>query len=199
MANYLLNLSFDQAAPTSATGLFNDASSDPTSKQWYTIPSGWPSSAPTPNQQVLQSAPISTWGNPVADSHSLACNLGDGIYVRLVPRNGWSSPQLKFSTVFGRTPGASDAVATPFVLSNNSPQALFVNDYSSGSNPASGGDGSWIYFLGPLSQNGVGQKANGGGSNPNRTCSYSFIVGATASDGTVLCTYGHDPGMGVKG
>jgi len=45
----------------------------------------------------------------------------------------------------------------------------------------------------------IGAKAGGGGFNPNRNCNYSFIVGATVSDGSVLCSYGHDPGMGVKG
>jgi hypothetical protein len=201
MANYLLNLSIDPAAPASATGLFNDSSVDATSKQWYTIPAGWPSTSPTANTQVLQAASIATWGRPTADSHSLQCNLGDGIYIRVVPRSGrgWSSPTLQFGTVFGRTPGAGDVLAAPFVLNNNGPQALFANIYSSPSNPASGGDGSWIYYLGPLAQNGIGQKAGGGGSNPNRNLNYSFIVGATVSDGSVLCSYGHDPGMGVKG
>jgi hypothetical protein len=209
MSAYLLNLTFDQAAAASASGLFVSNSSDPTSKVWYTLPSTWPSTTPGQGAQVQQAAALANWGTPVADSHSLQCNLGDGIYIRLAPRNGWSSPaslQLRFTAVFGRTPGgpASDALASPFVLSNNAPCCLYTTDTTASTDQQDftppGPDDSWIYYLGPLSQNAVGQKANGGGSNNGRTCVYSFIVGVTVIDSSGnWYTYGHDPEMGVLG
>jgi hypothetical protein len=207
MAVYLLNLTFDQAVPASAGGLFVDNSSDATSKVWYTVAAGWPTTVPNQAAQVQQAAALSSWGTPTSDSHNLSCQLNDSIYIRLAPRNGWSSLtplQLRFTSVFGRSPGASDSVASPFVLGNNAPCTLYATDTSASTDlqdftPA-GPDGSWIYYLGPLAQNAVGQKASGGGSNPNRNCLYSFIVGATVIDASGnWYTYGHDPGMGVKG
>jgi|SRR5215470_12208808 len=208
MAVYLLNLTFDQAAPASASGLFTPNSSDPTSKVWYTVPAGWPSSVPGQGSQLQQAASLSSWGTPVADSRSLQCQLNDSIYIRMVPRNGWSSLsplQLRFSTVFGTAPGnASDTITAPFVLGNNGPCTLYATDTSASTSlqdftPA-GPDGSWIYYLGVLSQNAIGQKAGGGGSNPNRHCPYSFIAGATLVDNNGnWYTYGHDPQMDVTG
>jgi predicted methyltransferase len=63
-------------------------------------------------------------------------------------------------------------------------------------------DGSWIYYLGQPSQN---QKGQGSGpSISKRLRLYSFIVTAEINviqDSSVVqtYTYGHDPGMGVKG
>lgn len=211
MSAYLLNLTFDQAAPASASGLFVPNSSDPTSKVWYTLPSNWPSTAPSQGSQVQQAAALANWGTPVADSHSLQCKLNppDGIYIRLAPRNGWSnlpSLQLRFTAVFGRTPGgpASDALASPFVLGNNAPCTLYTTDTSASTDQQDftppGPDNSWIYYLGPLAQNAVGQKARGEGANNGRNCLYSFIVGVTVIDGSGnWYTYGHDPGMDVTG
>ena len=205
---YMLNLTFDQADPALASGFFVPNASDPTSKVWYTLPSSW-STAPLPAQgsQVKQAAALSSWGSPVSDSQSLRCNLNDLIYIRVAPRNGWSnlsSMQLRFSSVFGRAPGASnDTVATPFVLSNDSPCTLYTTDTSASTTQQDftppGPDNSWIYYLGVLSQNAVGQKARGQGSGNNRRL-YAFIVGITVIDsGGNWYTYGHDPGMDVNG
>jgi hypothetical protein len=207
MSAYLLNLTFDQAAPASASGLFVPNSSDPTSKVWYTLPSTWPTTVPTQGGQLQQAAALSSWGTPVADSHSLNCDLGDSMYIRMAPRNGWSNlseMQLRFSAVFGRAPGAgNDAVASPFVLTDNGPCTLYATDTTASTDQQDftppGPDNSWIYYLGVLSQNAVGQKARGQGP-ANRQCLYSFIVGVTVIDsGENWYTYGHDPGMDVTG
>jgi hypothetical protein len=208
MAGYLLNLSFDAAAPTSTTGLFNDpdpakqSNPDPNSKMWFNVPAGWPSgAAPTPGQQIMQGVGSSwPWTQPPnpRDDKTLPCNLNDIAYIRLVPRNGWSSPQLRFATVFGRTPGAGDSVASPFLHSNNGVKALFHSDYTAASNPGAGGDNSWIFYLGQMLQNAPGR---GGHNGPPPV--YSFIVAATVSDTvngvSIMCDFGHDPKIIVGG
>lgn len=202
MSAYLLNLTFDQAAAASASGLFVSNNSDATSKMWYTVPSSWPTTEPVQSSQVQQGVPqnFQGWGTPVADSHSLVCNLCDGAYIRVAPRSGWSNPtamQLRFTAVFGRTPGGpnTDELAAPFVMANNAPLTLYASNFS-----APGPDGSWIYYLGAAEQNAIGQRANGQGPSNGRNCEYSFIVGITVIDSVQnWYTYGHDPGMDVKG
>ncbi len=200
MAVFLLNLTFDQAAPQSASGSFVDNGADATSKVWYTVPAGWPTTVPAQGSQVQQAAALSSWGTPARDSHSLGCQLGDSIYIRFAPRNGWNSLtplQLRYTMAFGKTPGANDSVTSPFVmLQNSGPCTVYTGDFA-----APGPDGgSWIYYLGVLAQNAVGQKANNGPSDPNRFCEYSFIVGITVIDSQGnWYTWGHDPGMGVQG
>src|SRR5262245_54980493 len=215
MAGYLLNLTFNQpASAVVANGLFNSNDVDPISKIWYQTPSTWPGVTYAQGGIVTQAAPISTWpqtnGFPIVDKGNFSCNLGDSIYIRLVPDSSWgpspvSNLQLAFYAVFGR-PAVSghggDTIATPFVLPAgfgvgvNAPCSY----YGWPANTPQAADYSWIFYLGQPSQNQAGQKGNGGPSNPNRTCLYSFIVGAYAGIGVNNgYTYGHDPSMGVKG
>ena len=226
MAAYLFNIIFTK--PTSATtadGLFtSDNANSPTarSKVWYTVSTAWPTGgAPGQGSQLNQAAPVTSWTTIVPDKQNFTCNLGDDVYVRIIPDSSWGvSPalQLRFSTVFGR-PATSghdgDTMATPFVQGagagvggQNAPCTLYTTDTASGTgvnqdftNP--GPDGAWIYYLGQPQQNGIGQKGSGQGPNGGRTCVYSFIVGATViqtvSGVQTQYTYGHDPQMGVKG
>lgn len=201
MANiYLLNLIFSKpAGSSSANGLFNSDSSSARSKVWYTIPAtNWPSGgAPAQGSQLQQSADQANWGTPTPDKSTLGCELGEDVYIRMVPDSSWGSDviTLRWSAVFGRaaTSNHGDAtIASPFVLSNAMPCTLYTTDFS-----APGPDGSWIFYLGALTQNAAGQN----GQNPvaGRKCTYAFIDGATVADGVVWYTFGHDPEMDVSG
>jgi hypothetical protein len=214
MAAYLLNLTFKKpASAATADGLFNSNSVDSTSKIWYQVPSSWPGVTYSQGGSVSQPAPVASWpqtnGFPIVDKNNFSCNLSDDIYIRVVPDSSWGTlpvPQLQIScyALFGRPATSShggDTLATPFVLQSafgvgvNSPCAFF--GWPNGAPTAT--DGSWIYYLGEPSQNAAGQKS-GGGSNPNRLCTYSFIVGASVVVGsTGGYTYGHDPQMIIKG
>ena len=214
MAGYLLNLTFKQPASSAvADGLFNSDTVSATSKQWFQTPSNWQpgiqSNVPSP---VSVAAPVPTWGPsqqvpyPLKDDYLFFCNLKDDIFIRMVPDPVWplqsgQTLQLVFSAVFGRPSTAShsgDTLATPFLVGNY-PRTVLTWP---GSPATVAGDGSWIYYLGQPSQN---QKGQGSGpSISNRLRLYSFIVTAAVNvmqGSSVLqtYTYGHDPGMGVKG
>ena len=213
MAAYLLNLVFAKpAAATAATGLFSH--DDPTglrSKVWYTVPASWPPNPTTQPGLILTPAPVNTWGTPASDA-SLACNLGDNIYIRAVPDGSWGplgQPVPGLSMVvavsFGRLAGSThgDAtIAAPFTQSQyqgagvHTPLTLFVTP-----NPGTAaGDGSFIYYCGCAAQNAPGQQALGNPPVSTRFCTYTFIVGGQATVGNSgVFTFGHDPGMVVKG
>jgi hypothetical protein len=197
-----------------ADGLFNSNSVDPSSKLWYQAPSSWPGATYSQGGSVTQPAPVANWpqtnGFPIVDKNNFSCNLNDDIYVRAVPDSSWGTlpiPQLvlSFNAVFGRPATSShggDTMPTPFVLQSgfgqgaNSPCAFFAWP----STAPTATDGSWIYYLGEPSQNAIGQKGGGGVSDPNRVCTYSFIVGAYVGFGTANgYTFGHDPQMEIKG
>ena len=212
MSAYLLNLIFAKPpVATVATGLFSH--DDPTglrSKVWYTIPAGWPPVPLTQPGTVLAVPPLASWGTPTADS-LLSCALGDDIYIRAAPDSSWGPvgqpvPSLSMVCVvaFGRLAGSNhgDAtIAAPFTQSSfqgagiHTPLTLFITPNQS--TPAA--DGSWIYYCGKPAQNAPGQQALGNPPIPSRLCTYSFIVGGQAALGSNVYTYGHDPGMVVKG
>jgi hypothetical protein len=215
---YLLNLIFSKpAATTSATGLFNnDNPTSPTtrSKVWYTIlpTANWPSADPPPTQgdQINQAADQTNWGTPVADKNKLGCALHEGAYIRMVPDDKtWGENdtlELRFTAAFGRVatsnPGNDTTIASPFVLPNKFPCTTYTTDVD---DPAfqdqftpPGPDGSWIYYLGLMTQNQAGQIELG---PAGRICLYRFVVGVTVVDdstGTEY-TFGHDPEMDVGG
>lgn len=207
MAQFLLTLIFSKpSAAASATGLFTaDNPTGNRSKVWYTIPStaNWPDPAVGQAQQVPQSANLANWGTPTADHSPLGCHIGDGVYIQMVPDSSWGSDSLllRFTSVFGRTatsPGNPNAatLASPFVL-NGMPCTLYTTDQPTNTLPdytSAGPDGSWIYYLGLVTQNAAG---GGQGSSP---CFYSFIAGATVYDTSneVTYTFGHDPQMDVS-
>lgn len=228
MSAYLLNLIYAKpAGATSATGLFvdDDPTSPERSKVWYSMGPGWPTTIPAQNAQVMEVAnlPLKVPPPPVPDSppsnQSLfTCSLDDDIYVRLAANGTWGrlwpmwpdglKMSVDYSAVFGR-PATSDrggsTMSSPFVFvqsahgaGTNSPRSVF----SLLSNTP-GPDGSFIFYLGHLAQNVVGQKGLGGPRDPNRKCTYSFNVGGNAyfTENGVnnQYAYGHDPGMGVRG
>ena len=225
MTAYLLNILFPKQAPSAAKGLFNsDSPNSPSarSKVWYTVPTTqpqWPTTGvPAEASQLNEGAPVTNWTTITPDKSVFNATFGDDIYIRMVPDSSWGpNPglQLRFTAVFGRpaTSGHSgDTIASPFVLTagagdgENGPCTLYTTDTASGTgedqdytNP--GPDGSWIYYLGQPQQNAAGQV--GHPKIANRTCVYSFIVGATVIQ-TVngeqdQYTYGHDPQMDVNG
>ncbi len=156
--------------------------------------------------------------NPHNGQESFVCSLGDDIYVRMAADGSWGRlwpmwPEgmkmtLEYTIVFGRpdTPDHGGAtLASPFVFLEprhgagiHSPQSVFSHRATD-----AGPDGSFIFYLGRLSQNGIGQKGKGNPHEPSRHSTYSFNVGAnvyfTENNAQHQFSYGHDPKMGVKG
>jgi hypothetical protein len=228
MAGYLLNLIYAKpTAATAATGLFvdDDPNAPERSKVWYTMGAGWPASIPAQDGQVMEVAnlPSKVPPAPIPDSPPsglplFTCSLDDDIYVRLAANGTWGrlwpmwpdglKMSLDYSSVFGRAATSDRGGATmssPFVFlqssrgaGTNSPRSVF----SLLSNTP-GPDGSFIFYLGRLAQNVVGQKGLGGPRDPNRGCAYSFNVGGNAyfNENGVnnQYAYGHDPKVIVKG
>ena len=185
MSGYLLNLHYSKpAAATSASGLFVDdnPSAPERSKVWYSMGSGWPAVAPT-SDQVMEASNLlrKVPPQPVPDNaHSgqerFVCSLGDDIYVRMAGDGSWGRlwpmwPEgmkmtLESLVVFGR-PNTADhggaTLASPFVFVEphhgsgiHSPRPAFSHRSTT-----PGPDGSFIFYLGRLSQNGIGQKGQG--------------------------------------
>jgi hypothetical protein len=202
MAAYLLNLTFKQA---NVDGLFNSDTVSPTSKRWYKVPSTWqPGTTPNVPAPVSVAADLasSQWTQaapyPLKDDCLFFCNLSDDIYVRMAPDPAWANLQLSCSAAFGRpsTSGHSGStMASPFILGAY-PRTVF---YWGAVTPTVVSDGSWIYYLGQPTLN---QSGPPGPPLPGRLRAYSFIVSAVVFQGSssaALCTYGHDPQMGVQG
>jgi hypothetical protein len=227
MPGYLLNLHYSKpAAAISASGLFVDdnPNAPERSKVWYSMGAGWPAVAPT-HDQVMEASNLlrKIPPQPIPDnSHngqeSFVCSLGDDIYVRMAADGSWGRlwpmwPEgmkmtLEYTVVFGRpnTPDHGGAtLASPFVFLEphhgsgvHSPRSVFSHRATD-----AGPDGSFIFYLGRLSQNGIGQKGQGHAHQPSRHSTYSFNVGAnvyfTENNVQHQFSYGHDPNMGVKG
>jgi hypothetical protein len=122
-----------------------------------------------------------------------------------------------YMVVFGR-PDTSNhgwaTLATPFThsvysVAGYTPRTIFGRRDAAGVNitlgPA-GPDGAWIFFIGPLAQNISGQIGDPRKHPHDDTRSriYSFNVGIgvalnTGPNQSEVYSYGHDPGMGVKG
>lgn len=228
MPGYLLNLIYSKpAAAASANGLFLDDNpgAPERSKVWYSMGASWPSAVPQQNHQVMEVAnlPLKVPPQPIPENapsgtRGFSCNLGDDIYVRMAADGSWGrlwpmfpnglKMSLEYSAVFGR-PNTSDhggaSMASPFVFLDpahgsglHSPRSVF-----SLRSDTPGPDGSFIFYLGKLSQNGVGQKAKGDPHQPSRLSNYSFNVGAnvffTENNVQHQFAWGHDPQMGVQG
>lgn len=200
MGGFLLNLTFNFQSSGAATGLFNDNSADPTSKQWYNVPSNWPGVSVNQGDQVPVDVrgpnwPTWPWSTPPGggnDQDPLPCAIGDKIYVRLT-WNSWSAgpPQnLSFMAAFGRSAPHQALIASPFALPNTSgyPQTMYYKANAGAVNNA------WIFYLGAVARN-----MPGGGAGPLPR-HYSFIVNAELlSESVGNVQYGHDPRLVVGG
>jgi hypothetical protein len=229
MPGYLLNLIYSKpGAATSAHGLFLDdnPSAPERSKVWYSMGAAWPAVVP-PKQdhQVMEVAnlplkvpPQPIPENPLPGQKGFGCSLGDDIYVRMAADASWGrlwpmwsdglKMSLEYSAVFGR-PNTSDhggaIMASPFVFLEPERGSGFHSPRSVFSLRATtpGPDGSFIFYLGRLAQNAIGQKGKGDPHHPTRLSTYSFNVGAnvyfTENGVEHQFAWGHDPQMGVTG
>jgi hypothetical protein len=208
--SYVLNLTMGNPANSSSSdaqaGRFDSNNVDPTSKIWYQLNAPWPT--PTVGSQVTMStnpaANLQAPGFPDADAFN--CNLGDLIYVRVVPDSSWGTPPapptlVTLSVNFGRIDTAhhdGDTIPSPFLAPSlpSVPATAFALLSASPTNTTST---DWIIYLGPAAQNALGGAAiPPGGATKMRT--YSFIVAAVASNSSgVVGNYGHDPQMIVIG
>jgi hypothetical protein len=198
MAGYLLNLTFDFQDANLANALFNDNTSDATSKKWYNVPSNWPGVAVNQGAQVPVDVngpnwPAWPWTSPTnpIDSNPLHCALQDNIYIRIAWRT-WINPSplsVVFMTTFGRTAPNQAIIASPFILPNSGgyPQTMYSN---TSNQPVSG---AWIFYLGTIMQNVPGRGIGVGSKG------YSFIVSAHVTDAVKGMQYGHDPKIVVGG
>jgi hypothetical protein len=120
----------------------------------------------------------------------------------------WLKMSLEYAAIFGR-PNTTDhggaTMASPFVFLEtergsgiHSPRTVFSLRTNT-----PGPDGSFIFYLGRLSQNSIGQKGKGDPDEPSRHRTYSFNVGAnvyfTENNVQHQFAWGHDPKMAVKG
>ena len=207
---------------------YNPNFSGQRSKAWYTLPAGWPTGWPSNAQQgiqVQQAPSAGLWATTATPDQGplldLPYSIGDLIFIRFAPDSSWGQganlSMTDYMVVFGRPDTSNHGWATlastfthsVYTAATFTPRTMFGRLDTTGPNVhlgPPGPDGSWIFFIGPIAQNVSGQIGDPPKHPHDNTRSrvYSFNVGASVvlnpgSTTQEVYSFGHDPGMGVKG
>jgi hypothetical protein len=217
MSVYLYNLIFSLSGSNYTSGRFqpyNSTLPNPTiynqSSAWFKyVSSGTPSSLGDYFAPVTAALTSTDWASPQDDSGSLQLDVGDYLMMRVSSLDvAAGTYRVRFTGVFGRglgqsAPAGADELQSPLVMStptsaSSLPRTVIDVDVASGSTPGSSwpgpiaADNSWVNWLGA-----VHAPADAAAND------YTFNVGVSVYNGSVVYTFGKDPrlhvGMGMKG